>query len=160
MNNKLKDLKGFTLVEVMVVLVLLTLSFMIFLNALNTGKSVRARSELRTIQSIILNSLENQIRSRRFDENSTVPWSSSLGKDTGESLVSHFDDIDDFDGYVIAQVSDHPAFRCDVSVDYVSTSTGFHVSQSDQSNYKSVMVKVSHATLPAITDTIIIGSGL
>ncbi len=60
---------GFTLVEVMVVLILLTLSFMVFLNALNTGKSVRARSELRTIQSVILNSVENQIRARRFDEN-------------------------------------------------------------------------------------------
>ena len=73
---------GFTLVEVMVVLILLTLSFMVFLNALNTGKSVRARSELRTIQSVIPNSVENQIRARRFDENVSPPWSSSLGKET------------------------------------------------------------------------------
>ena len=151
---------GFTLVEVLVVLVLLTLSFMIFLNALNTGKTVRAKSELRTIQSTILNSIENQIRSRRFDENLTEPWSIALGQDTGESLVTEFDDIDDFDGYVIAQYPEHAAFRCDVSVNYVSTSTGFHVFQSDRSNYKSVMVKISHGTLPAMTDTMIIGSGL
>ncbi len=151
---------GFTLVEVLVVLVLLTLSFMIFLNALNTGKTVRAKSELRTIQSTILNSIENQIRSRRFDENLTEPWSIALGQDTGESLVTEFDDIDDFDGYVIVQYPEHPAFRCDVSVNYVSASTGFHVSQSDRSNYKSVMVKISHGTLPAMTDTMIIGSGL
>ena len=42
--------KGFTLVEVVVVLLLLTLSFMVFLKALNTGKRVRANSEIRTIQ--------------------------------------------------------------------------------------------------------------
>ena len=38
--------KGFTLIEVMVALILLTLSFMVFLQALNTGKTVRANSEL------------------------------------------------------------------------------------------------------------------
>ena len=40
MGKKSKSINGFTLVEVMVVLVLLTLSFMVFLRALNTGKIV------------------------------------------------------------------------------------------------------------------------
>ena len=69
MGKKPKSINGFTLVEVMVVLVLLTLSFMVFLRALNTGKSVRANSEIRTIQAVILNNIESQIRARRFDEN-------------------------------------------------------------------------------------------
>ncbi len=154
--------KGFTLVEVMVVLILMTLSFMVFLNALNTGKSVRARSELRTVQSVILNSIENQIRARRFDENTSAPWSSSLGKETsdGESSLSDFDDIDDFHGYSISSISEHPAFSCDVTVNYVSPSSGFHSSQSGQTDYKSVMVRISHPTLSAITDTMIISPGL
>ena len=63
--------KGFTLIEVMVVMILLTLSFMVFLQALNTGKSVRVNSELRTVQAVILNSLEQQIRARRYDENTS-----------------------------------------------------------------------------------------
>ena len=155
------DLKnGFTLVEVMVVLILLTLSFMVFLRALNTGETIRARSEIRTTQSVILNSLENEIRARRFDENASYPWSSTLGKDTGESQLIQFDDIDDFDGYYISSVSGHPAFSCSVEVNYVSVSSGFHSSQSNQSNFKSVMVKISHATLPAIIDTMVIGSGI
>ena len=55
--KKIQDTaKGFTLVEVMVALILLTLSFMVFLQALNTGKTVRAHSELRTVQSVIMNS--------------------------------------------------------------------------------------------------------
>ncbi len=156
------DQRGFTLVEVMVVLILMTLSFMVFLNALNTGKSVRARSELRTIQSVILSSLENQIRARRFDENLSAPWSSTLGKETsnGESSLTDFDDIDDFNGYSISSVSEHPAFSCDVTVNYVSPTSGFHSSQSGQTDFKSVMVKVSHPTLSAITDTMIISPGL
>ena len=69
MNLSSNSLKGFTLVEVLVSLILTSLAFTIFLQALNTGKSVRQKSELRTKQSVILNSLENQIRARRFDEN-------------------------------------------------------------------------------------------
>ena len=153
---------GFTLVEVMVVLILLTLSFMVFLNALNTGKSVRARSELRTIQSVILNSVENQIRARRFDENASAPWSSSLGKETsnGEVGLDDFDDIDDFNGYSVSSVSDHPGFSYDVTVNYVTPESGFPVSQSGQTNFKSILVRVSHRTLSPITDTMIISSGL
>ena len=94
--KKIKNINGFTLIEVMIVLILLTLSFMVFLRALNTGKSVRANSELRTIQGVILNSIENEIRARRFDENISPPWSSQIGEDSGESSVEQFDDIDDF----------------------------------------------------------------
>ena len=153
---------GFTLVEVMVVLILLTLSFMVFLNALNTGKSVRARSELRTIQSVILNSVENQIRARRFDENTSPPWSSSLGKETssGEVGLDDFDDIDDFNGYSVSSVSEHPGFSYDVTVNYVTPMSGFPISQSGQTDFKSIMVRVSHRTLSPITDTMIISSGL
>ena len=153
---------GFTLVEVMVVLILLTLSFMVFLNALNTGKSVRARSELRTIQSVILNSIENQIRARRFDENTSPPWSSSLGKETssGEVGLDDFDDIDDFNGYSVSSLSEHPGFSYDVTVNYVTPTSGFPISQSGQTDFKSIMVRVSHRTLSPITDTMIISSGL
>ena len=153
---------GFTLVEVMVVLILLTLSFMVFLNALNTGKSVRARSALRTIQSVILNSVENQIRARRFDENVSPPWSSSLGKEnsSGEVGLDDFDDIDDFNGYSVSSVSEHPGFSYDVTVNYVTPTSGFPTSQSGQTDFKSIMVRVSHLTISPITDTMIISSGL
>ena len=156
--KKIQDTaKGFTLVEVMVALILLTLSFMVFLQALNTGKTVRAHSELRTVQSVIMNSLENQIRARRYDENTASPWSSTLGKESGETA---FDDIDDFHQYTIDEVSEHPAFGVSVAVTYVSAGSGFHTAQSNQTDYKSVMVRVSHKTLSAMTDTLIISPGL
>lgn len=160
MHIKINSRDGFTLVEVMVVLILMTLSFMVFLRALNTGKTIRAKSEIRTVQSVILNSIENQIRARRFDESTSYPWSSTLGKETGESQIQEFDDIDDFNGYFLSTVDGYPAFSCSVAVNYVSASSGFHESQSSQTNYKSVMVKVSHPTLPTITDTMVISSGI
>ena len=119
----------------MVALILLTLSFMVFLQALNTGKTVRANSELRTVQSVILNSMENQIRAREYDENSAAPWSPSLGKDSGETAINHFDDIDDFHQYTINEVSEHPAFGISFAVASVSASSVFHSPLSHQTDY-------------------------
>ena len=157
-NNR----NGFTLVEVMVVLIILALSFTVFLQALNTGKNVRVKSELRTVQSVLLNSIQNQIRSRRFDENSGTIWTNpgELGIDDGETILTQFDDIDDFDGYFELSVPNYPAFSCSVAVKYVSPETSFHLPQSGQTNYKSIMVKILHPTLSAISDTMIISSGI
>jgi prepilin-type N-terminal cleavage/methylation domain-containing protein len=155
-NLNSKTYSGFTLVEVLVSIILASLAFTIFLQALNTGKSVRQKSELRTKQSVILNSVENQIRARKFDENSSVPWSNTLGKDAGESSISQFDDIDDFHLYSESSISNFPGFGFNVSVYYTSTVSKFRSSISSQSNYKSVVVTISHATISSLIDTLII----
>ena len=156
MNLSSKSSNGFTLVEVLVSLILTSLAFTIFLQALNTGKSVRQKSELRTKQSVILNSLENQIRARRFDENLYEPWSSTLGKETGESSVLQFDDVDDFHFYSESSLSDDPGFGFDISVYYTSTQSKFRSSSSSQTNYKSIVVRVSHLSMTSLIDTLII----
>ena len=155
-----KNNRGFTLVEVSVVVIILTLAFMVFLKALNTGKSVRVNSEIRTIQGSILSDIENQIRSRRFDENTNAPWSNVLGKDIGEISVEQFDDIDDFDEYSITTLTDYPGFGIYVDVFYVNSDTKFRVPQSTQTNYKNVAVTISHGTLASISDTMIISPGI
>ena len=158
-----KSTKGFTLVEVVVVLLLLTLSFMVFLKALNTGKRIRANSEIRTIQGVILNSIQNEIRSRKYDENSSAPWSSLIGKDLGESLVRDFDDIDDFHGYNSSSIVEHPGYSYFVEVKYVSLENGafnLNPDPSVQTDFKCATVTVSHNTQPAIRDMMIISSGL
>ncbi len=156
MNLHFKSSNGFTLVEVLVSLILTSLAFTIFLQALNTGKSVRQKSELRTKQSVILNSLENQIRARRFDESLNEPWSSTLGKEIGESSISQFDDVDDFHLYSESSISDAPGFGFDISVYYTSTQSKFRFSSSSQTNYKSIVVRVSHLSMSSLIDTLII----
>ena len=160
MISGFKNNRGFTLVEVSVVVIILTLAFMVFLKALNTGKSVRVNSEIRTIQGSILSDIENQIRSRRFDENTNAPWSNVLGKDIGEINIEQFDDIDDFDEYSITSLNDYPGFGIYVDVFYVNSETKFRVPQNIQTNYKNVAVTISHGTLASISDTMIISPAI
>ena len=157
---------GFTLVEVLVSILLTGLAFMLFLQALNTGKNVRVKSELRTRQSALLNSIENLIRARRFDENNLAPWTSavSLGVDSNETSINQFDDVDDFNNYNTASISDYPGFSYDIKVFYsepeiltgVNAEKYFFTSSDDPTNYKSIAISVAHLTLNTINDTIII----
>ena len=55
---------GMSLIEVLIVVVLLSLSFTFFLKGLDTARIVRTTSELRTIQADIINSIQQQIRSK------------------------------------------------------------------------------------------------
>lgn len=168
MKNSLNSTSGFTLVEVLVAVILTGLAFMIFLQALNTGKMVRVKSELRTKQSVILNSIENQIRARKFDENDSSPWSSisDLGKDASEIIISQFDDIDDFHQYNVSSISEYPGFGYTITVFYCSPpphsapnqNKQIFLSSDSQTNYKSVAISVVHATLSSLNDTLVITS--
>ena len=84
-------------------------------------------------------------------------WESSV---VNENSIALWDDIDDFDGYSVSSMEKHPTFSCSVAVKYVDISSGFHTAQTSPTNYKSVMVKISHPTILTMTDTMIIGQGL
>ena len=58
--------KGFALVEIVVVTLLLGGAFIVFIEALNQTKMMQVKSEIRTIQTSLLNSKINQIRSTPF----------------------------------------------------------------------------------------------
>jgi len=164
--NNLNNKAGFTLVEVLVAIILTGLAFMIFLQALNTGKMVRIKSELRTRQSIILNSVENQIRARKFDENDSAPWTSieALGKDGDEITISQFDDIDDFHDYTVNSIDGNAGFGYSVKVFYgtppshplVDGNRKVFISSTNKTNYKNVAISVVHATLSTLSDTLVI----
>ena len=72
---------GFTLVEVMIALLLLSGGFIILLQALNTGNVMNAKAEVLTQQAVLLNNKIQEIRSRRYDESFSGSWSSQLGTD-------------------------------------------------------------------------------
>ena len=55
--------KGFALVEVVIVIVLLSGSLLVFLEALSQAKSLQVKSEIITTQSLLLHSKINEIRS-------------------------------------------------------------------------------------------------
>tara|TARA_B100000686_G_C16800794_1_gene985869 strand:- start:4029 stop:5225 length:1197 start_codon:yes stop_codon:yes gene_type:complete len=78
---------------------------------------------------------------------------------SNENSITMWDDIDDFNNYKISSVPEYPVFSCSVSVNYVDASTNFHLNSNSSTNYKSVMIKIEHPSISALTDTMIIGSG-
>jgi prepilin-type N-terminal cleavage/methylation domain-containing protein len=87
---------GFTLVEVMIALLLLSCGFIILLQALNTGNVMRTKSELLTQQSVLMNDKIQEIRSRRFDEKTASPWSTTLASETTADAYLSFDGGNDY----------------------------------------------------------------
>ena len=63
---KNKITKGFALVEIVVVTLLLGGAFIVFIHALNETKLMQVKSEIRTVQTVLLNSKINQIRNTSF----------------------------------------------------------------------------------------------
>ncbi len=87
---------GFSLIEVILVSVLLSIAFMVFLGGLANSKKAGAQSNVRTVQAIILNDLQEQIRSRRYDQSTDSPWSTLLGPDMASNHYLSFDGSNDY----------------------------------------------------------------
>ena len=58
--------KGFALIEIVVVTLLLGGAFIVFIEALNQTKLMQVKSEIKTKQAVLLNSKINQLRSTPF----------------------------------------------------------------------------------------------
>ena len=71
--------KGFALVEVVIVIVLLSGSLLVFLEALSQAKSLQAKSEIITTQSILLHDKINELKSINYmditEQNSYINFS-------------------------------------------------------------------------------------
>lgn len=95
MDRKLTQ-KGFTLIEVLVMTVLLAMAFLVFLGSLNLGRDLQNKSEIKSVQAILLHDLQEQIKSRRYDESLVGGWSSSLGPDAINDYSLSFDGSNDY----------------------------------------------------------------
>ena len=62
-----KNVKGFALIEVVIVVILVSGSFLVFLEALNQTKTLRVRSEVVSKQIMVLNQKINQFRAAGFE---------------------------------------------------------------------------------------------
>ena len=64
----IKAKRGFALVEVVIVVVLLSGALLVFLEALSQAKSVQVKSQIVTTQSVLLHSKINELRSLNFND--------------------------------------------------------------------------------------------
>ena len=113
-----KNFKGFALIEVVIVVILVSGSFLVFLEALNQTKILQVRSEVVSKQTMVLNQKINQSRAAGFDNvNSILNYTT---------------------------VPNNPAFQYSLNVSFVNENLEF-VSNA-QTDYKLVEVKVRHSS--------------
>ena len=125
--------KGFALVEVVIVIVLISGSFLVFLEALSQAKSMQVKSEILTIQSMLLSSKINQLRANGFDN---LPQSHDY-----------------------LSFTDYPNYSYSVTCSYIN----YQIQPSSgYTDYKLIELKVKHNNdnYPIISDYFIITSAL
>lgn len=125
--------KGFALVEVVIVIVLISGSFLVFLEALSQAKSMQVKSEILTIQSMLLSSKINQLRANGFDN---LPQSHDY-----------------------LSFTDYPNYSYSVTCSYINDQIQ---PSSGYTDYKLIELKVKHNNdnYLIISDYFIITSGL
>lgn len=111
-----KNFKGFALIEVVIVVILVSGSFLVFLEALNHTKTLQVRSEVISKQTMVLNQKINQFR------------------------AAGFDNVNGILNYTA--VSNNPAFQYSLNVSFVNENLEFI--GNTQTDYKLVEVKVRH----------------
>ena len=92
MHTQLKQSSagGFSFIELLLVVLLVSMAFVVFLGALSSNKQVNAQTRIKTTQAIMLNDIQEQIRSRRFDEITSGSLSNTLGPDQIEGSMLNF----------------------------------------------------------------------
>ena len=126
-----KKIKGFALVEVVISLVLLSGCFLIFLEALSQTKGMQVKSQVKTIQSILLSNKINEIRATGFDNSiSTNTFISS---------------------------SNYPSLRYKITVSYVNNQIN---NVNYESDFKLIELDINHISnsYPNLSDKFIIAN--
>ena len=123
--------KGFALVEVVISIVLLSGCFLVFLEALSQTKGMQAKSQIKTIQSILLSNKINEIRANGFDNSIS----------TNTFITS----------------SDYPSLKYKITVSYVDDQIN-HVNY--ESDFKLIELDINHISnsYPALSDKFIIAN--
>ncbi len=135
--------KGFSLIEIVVGILIVGIGFVGATYAFSTirSKSIQIEAIFRSVS--LANSVMHTIRSENFDDNTSQPWTTSLGPE--ESLVSNFDDVDDYIGYSWDfQPEGFPGYDVTTRIYYVDPSVSWTDSVGTATNYKHIIVRVDY----------------
>ena len=111
-----KNVKGFALIEVVIVVILVSGSFLVFLEALNQTKTLQIKSEIVSKQTMVLNQKINQFR------------------------AAGFDNVNGILNYTT--IPNNPAFQYSLNVSFVNEN--LEPTTNIQTDYKLVEVNVRH----------------
>lgn len=159
MLNSCKN-KGFSLTDLILGMMIISVAIVGILYAQNSYITRAGEVELGVRGVTLANAVMHTIRMHNYDEQSVSPWSSTLGTETGESSMSLFDDVDDYNGASWSPGSmGYPGFTITTSVIYVDVSSSWITSVTGPTEYKRIIVQVDHSGLDeTIEMTSLIGS--
>ncbi|MDP8233394.1 MAG: prepilin-type N-terminal cleavage/methylation domain-containing protein [Candidatus Saelkia tenebricola] len=148
-------MKGLTLIELIISIVIFALVIGSLMNVFATVSQDTASGIHINRASTLAGSWVELILARSFDEEAEDPFTApgSLGPDTGESIITDYDDVDDFNGYAFTD-NDYPNLSGEVAVYYVEDPDSFGNWNSvslTSTNYKRIDVNVTHPQLGTIT---------
>ena len=151
---------GFSIIDMIMGLGILAIAIVGIQIAQNNYINMSNRVEIGLRGVSLGNSVMNQIRMHRYDENATFPWGDTLGTDVGESTLSDYDDIDDYAGATWD-------FSGEGFPGYTVTSRGFNINVPPHwldsvgvgPNFKRIIVRVNHPELesPLLFSSIMAG---
>ena len=113
-----KNFKGFALIEVVIVIILVSGSFLVFLEALNQTKKLQVRAEIISKQTMVLNQKINQFRAAGFDNVNGILNYTALNNNS--------------------------EFQYALNVSFIDENLG--IVSNAQTDYKLVEVKVRHSS--------------
>tara|TARA_B100000959_G_scaffold245214_1_gene269684 strand:+ start:833 stop:1225 length:393 start_codon:yes stop_codon:yes gene_type:complete len=110
------NFEGFALIEVIIVIVLVSGSFLVFLEALNQAKSIQVRSEIVSTQSMLLHRKISQTRASGFD-----------------NVLGYLD---------YTSFPEYPAYK--YSIDAVFVNENLETVNNAETNYKKIEISLKH----------------
>ncbi len=143
------------MVETIVSIVILTFVFITIFKNFSNQKFAVAKIELTTKAIFIGQELMNRIVAKEYDENLEPPWTPtpSFGIELGD--IS-FDDVDDFAGYSNSDITNFPGFTETARVFYVSPSGSLDDSVFATTDFKKIIVTITHNEIdPIVLDALI-----
>jgi len=111
------------LIELVVVIAVSATAIPVLMTMWSTVTWQSVRTEGTAEATFYAEGLMEEIKSKRFDENTSSPWSSVLGVDPGENSgnARNFDDVDDFVNVTDLNITQPaPAYNRSVAVEYVT----------------------------------------
>lgn len=161
------DKKGFTLIEVVMVIVLLAIVVPGIMLYFTQGVKDSAYSQRRNIAVFLAEALMEEIQSKRWDETASINLTCSnasavLGADAGETRIN-FDDIDDFNAVVgvfppqnsqgASLGSAYQGFSQTIQIWYVNAGS-LDAPVAGSTCYKRISVRITDTTTGEITELV------
>lgn len=154
---------GFTLIEILMIVVVVSIALPTLFLMLGQSVSQRVRAELETDATQVAQAMMEEIKSKKWDENSPIPagmYTAIPAPEAGETHplcnglpvpVNFYDDVDDYNGYSEQCTWDMTRYTTSATVCYVDPADlNTCLALAVFSDYKKIVVTVSNVTLGAV----------